>query len=199
MLISFTKTALHIVLWKAQTSDWRSLIHCIIYLNKKHQLSYYISLFTHVCVCTYTFILYIYSATLNWKQIQQWTNYFTTFRVSCSWLWGTRGNEVVLPQFFSLSLPFASFSSYTDPVQCQYLQRNPPCISLHQEGYLLPTASHPQEAADGSIPRRKEKDLGLITLQLSAENRFSITHLSYHNIPKSLTSCTLNGKSGALF
>lgn len=35
---------------------------------------------------------------------------------------------------------------------------------------LLPTASHPQEVADSSIPRSKEKDLGLITLHLSAED-----------------------------
>lgn len=102
--------------------------------------------------------------------------------------------SVLLP-----SPPFASFCSYTDPAQYQYLQRNSPCIWLHQEGYLLPTASHPQEVADSSIPRRKGKDLGLITLQLSAENRFSIRHLSYHNIPKSLISCTLNGKPKPFF
>lgn len=131
---------------------------------------------------------------LDWEQIQQWTNYFTTtFRVSCSWLWGATTG------FSSVLLPFTSFCSYTDPAQYQYLQRNPLCISLYQEGYLLPSASHPLEVADSSFPRRKEKALGLITLQLSAENRFSITHLSYHNIPKRLTSCILNGKPGTLF
>lgn len=104
------------------------------------------------------------------------------------------------PQFSFLSLPFASFSSYTDSVQHRYLQRNPWCISLHQEGYLLPTASHPQEVADSSFPRRKGKERPRINYP-SAKCRKQIFHytfiISQHS--KSLTSCTLNGKPGTLF
>lgn len=51
-------------------------------------------------------------------------------------------------------------------------------------GRLLPIAYHPWEAADSTIPRRKEKALGLITLQLSAENTFAVIYLSSHSIQK---------------